>query len=181
MSQWREKKTHPCPCKHGIALHGAPLFTLIENTKSNTHSWLLIINIWPIFCIYTQQMRVDILAESKITNFSWHTVFFLIIILLFLSLALNANPIAITWRWFTFKGVWPRVEISVLINQSAVCAVHISRSLLQAAPSITCNTLHVFLIYLPFTSLTLLRIADRKRQVSGRGYVLSIYISTPRK
>lgn len=67
----------------------------------------------------------------------------------------------------------------MLINQSAECAVHITRSLLQAAPSITCNTLHVFLISLPFTSLTLLRIADRKRQVSGRGYALSIYISTP--
>lgn len=65
------------------------------------------------------------------------------------------------------------------INQSAKCAVHISRSLLQATPSRTCNTLHVFLISFPFKSLTQLRIADRKRQVSSRGYVLSIYISTP--
>lgn len=35
------------------------------------------------------------------------------------------------------------------------------------------------LFLFPFTSLTLLWIADRKRQVSGRGYVLSIYTSTP--
>lgn len=28
MSQWREKKNHPRPCKHGVALHEASLFTL---------------------------------------------------------------------------------------------------------------------------------------------------------
>lgn len=76
----------------------------------------------------------------------------------------------------------PCVQTSVLVNHSTVCAAHISWSL---AGGCSFNNLqhaarspHVSLY---FTLLTLLRMADRKRQVSGRGDVLSIYTPTPQR